>query len=627
MSSGLRRLFAAIPYVRAHAGAPVTGEKDDRSLVGLIVETQRDIAAVGADVEAVMELVLARSQALTGADGAMVGLVEGDELLARAASGISAGLVGRRRPLRETVARAAIEGGVPLLISDCETDPRINRELQKLTGDKSLICVPLFQGEQVIGALNVLSSSETRLTERDRQTMEMMSVILSAAVSYAALVAQSELNEYQAVHDALTDLPNRTLFRQRIAQAVAGGEAEGGFAVVIMDLDRFKEINDSMGHHAGDALLVEVARRVEGALRTSDMVARLGGDEFGLLLGAPTGPAGLETVLDLVREAIEEPIMFHDLPLAISSSMGVATFPEHGRDVETLLRHADVAMYAAKRSDLPFAVYDEADNRSDPSRLALIAELRRGLRRRELVLHYQPMGRLTSGVVDSAEALVRWNHPERGLVFPDAFIPLAQETGLIRPLTRYVLEEAVRQAREWQLGGLELAVSVNISARNLLDAEFPDQVERCLTEAGLPPALLELEITETTMLSDGARTQSALERLSGLGIRISIDDFGTGYSSSLASLRRLPISEIKIDRSFVMNMDGCEDDAVIVRSTIDLGRSLGLSVVAEGVESERVWSELRRLGCTSAQGYYLTRPVPADELEAWLAAREHDRAA
>jgi len=627
MSSGLRRLFAAIPHVRARAGAPATGEADDRSLLARIVETQRDIAAAGSDVEAVMELVLARSQALTGADGAMVSLVESDELLTRAASGISAGLVGRRQPLRETVARATIEGRVPLLISDCKTDPRINRELQKITGEGSLICVPLFQGEQVIGALNVLSSSETRLTERDRQTMEMVSVILSAAVSYAALVAQSELNEYQAVHDALTDLPNRTLFRQRIAQAVADGEAGGGSAVVIMGLDRFKEINDSMGHHAGDALLVEVARRVEGALRASDTVARLGGDEFGLLLGAPTGPAGLETVLDLVREAIEEPIMFHDLPLAISASMGVANFPEHGRDVDTLLRHADVAMYAAKRSGLPFARYDEADNRSDPSRLALIAELRRGLRRRELVVHYQPMARLASGVVDSVEALVRWNHPERGLVFPDAFIPLAQETGLIRPLTHYVLEEAVRQARAWQLAGLELAVSVNISARNLLDVEFPDQVERLLTEAGLPPALLELEITETTMLSDGARTKSALDRLSGLGIRISIDDFGTGYSSSLASLRRLPISEIKIDRSFVMNMDGCEDDAVIVRSTIDLGRNLGLSVVAEGVESERVWSELRRLGCTSAQGYYLTRPVPADELEAWLAAREQVRAA
>src|SRR6185312_6355666 len=450
-------------------------------------------------------------------------------------------------------------------------------------------------------------------TERHGQAIELLCVLLSAVAGHA--------------HDPVTNLPNRVGFRQRIQQAVANADRDGGFTVVVIDLDRFKEINDSMGHHAGDALLVEVARRVEGALRTSDMVARLGGDEFGLLLGTPTGTAGLETVLDLVREALEAPIVFHDVPLAISASMGVAAFPEHGGDVDTLLRHADVAMYAAKRSDLPFALYDEADNRSDPSRLALIAELRRGLRRRELVLHYQPKARLASGVVDSVEALVRWNHPDRGLVFPDSFIPLAQETGLIRPLTRHVLEEAVRQARAWQRAGLELAVSVNLSARNLLDVEFPDQVERLLTEAGLPPALLELEITETTMLSDGARTKSALDRLSGLGIRISIDDFGTGYSSSLASLRRLPISEIKIDRSFVMNMDGCEDDAVIVRSTIDLGRNLGLSVVAEGVESEQVWSELRRLGCTSAQGYYLTRPVPADELEAWLAARTRERAA
>jgi diguanylate cyclase (GGDEF)-like protein len=504
----------------SHAAAPRTDGDPDRSLLSLIVETQREITAAGPDVEAVVELVHARSRALTGA------------------------------------------GGAPL-------------------------------------------------TEAHGQAQELLSILLSAAVGHA--------------HDALTGLPNRAHFRRRIARLVAA-DSGNGFAVVIMDLDRFKEIIDLMGHDAGDALLVEVARRVEGALRTSDMVARLGGDEFGLVLATPGGTAGLETMLDLVREAIEAPIMFHDVPLAISGSMGVAAFPDHGADADTLLRHADVAMYAAKRSNLPFAVYDEADNRSDPSRLKLIAELRRGLRRRELVLHYQPKARLASGVVDSVEALVRWNHPERGLVFPDAFIPLAQETGLIRPLTRYVLEEAVRQSREWQLGGLELAVSVNLSARNLLDVEFPDQVERLLSEAGLSPSLLELEITETTMLSDGARTQSALDRLSKLGIRISIDDFGTGYSS-LAYLRRLPISEIKIDRSFVMNMVGCEDDAVIVRSTIDLGRNLGLSVVAEGVESEGIWTELRRLGCTSAQGYYLTRPVPADELRGWLAARERGRAA
>jgi diguanylate cyclase (GGDEF)-like protein/PAS domain S-box-containing protein len=737
---------------RAHAPRP---DEDDRGLLALIVETQREIVAAGSDVEAVMQLVLARSQELTGADGAMVSLVDGDELLTRAASGISADLVGRRRPLRETVARHAIDHGVPLLIEDCETDPRINRELQQLTGDKSLICVPLFQGGgRVIGALNVMSSSETRLTERNRETMEMLSVILSAAVSYAAeyeakraqgvaygrfrtlfegasigiarlgrderaadtnpaleellgysaaelaamsfrefthpedversaelygemmagrrdayqlevrfvrrdrnevwgqitavlerdsdgrpafavtmienitqrkvaesaLVAQSQLNEYQAVHDALTDLPNRTLFRQRIQHAVARSDEDGEFAVVIMDLDRFKEVNDSMGHHAGDALLIEVARRVESALRTSDMVARLGGDEFGLLLSTPSNTAGLVTVLERVREAVEAPIVFHDLPLAISASMGVASYPDHGRDVETLLRSADVAMYAAKRSDLPFAVYDSTHSQSDPSRLTLVAELRRALQRRELVLYYQPKAGLASGAVDSVEALVRWNHPDRGLVFPDAFIPLAQETGLIRPLTQYVLEEAIRQCRAWQSEGIELSVSVNLSARNLLDVEFPDQVERLLASSGLEPARLELEITETTMLNDGARTKAALDRLSGLGVRISIDDFGTGYSS-LSYLRQLPISEIKIDRSFVMNMDNCEDDAVIVRSTIDLGRNLGLKVVAEGVESEAVWQQLRRLGCTAAQGYYLTKPVPPDELRDWLAGR------
>jgi diguanylate cyclase (GGDEF)-like protein len=519
MSSGLRRLWAALPYARARVPATASGDESYPSLLELIFETQREITAAGTDVEAVTQLVLARSEALTCADGA----------------------------------------------------PR---------------------------------------TERHRQALELLSALLAAAVDRA--------------HDPLTGLPSRRRFQHRVQEAVS--TADAGFAVVLLDLDRFKEVNDSLGHDAGDALLVEVARRVDGALRTSDMVARIGGDEFGLLLGAPAGGAGLDSVLNLVREAIEAPIMFHDVPVAISGSMGVAIFPEHGRDAEMLMRHADAAGLAAKRSFVPFAVSDEAESSGDPSRLKLIADLRRGLHGRELVLHYQPKARLASGVVDSVEALVRWNHPERGLVFPDAFIPLAQETGLIRPLTRYVLEEAVSQCRAWRKDGLELAVSVNLSARNLLDVEFPDQVERLLSDAGLPPALLELEITETTMLSDGARTKSALDRLSALGIRISIDDFGTGYSS-LAYLRRLPISEIKIDRSFVMNMDGCEDDAVIVRSTIDLGRNLGLSVVAEGVESEGIWTELRRLGCTSAQGYYLTRPVPADELRAWLTAREHGRAA
>ena len=734
-----------------HPGAP-RPHVDDRALLTRIVETQREISAAGSDVENVMRVVLTRSQELTGADGAMVSLVDGDELLIRAASGITAPLAGRRYQLRESVARHAIDHGVPLLIEDCETDPRINRELQRLAGDKSLICVPLFQGGgRVIGALNVMSSSETRLTERNRETMEMLSVILSAAVSYAAefeakrargeaygrfrtlfegasigiarsgpdgcavdtnpaleeflgysaaelaamsfreythledversaalyrdmmagnrddyqlevrfvrrdgaevwgqitavlerdsedrpafavtmienitprkiaesaLVAQSQLNEYQAVHDALTDLPNRTLFRQRIQHAVARSEEDGEFAVVIMDLDRFKDVNDSMGHHAGDALLIEIARRVESALRTSDMVARLGGDEFGLLLATPTGTAGLATVLERVREAVEAPIVFHDIPLAMSASMGVAAFPEHGADVEALLRSADVAMYAAKRSDLPFAVYDAAQSHSDPSRLTLVAELRRALQRRELVVHYQPKAGLVSGTVDSVEALVRWNHPDRGLVFPDAFIPLAQETGLIRPLTQYVLEEAIRQCRAWQSEGIVLSVSVNLSARNLLDVEFPDQVECLLTQFGLDPAMLELEITETTMVSDGPRTIVALDRLSELGVRISIDDFGTAYSS-FSYLRRLPISEIKIDRSFVTNMDTSEADAAIVRTTIDLGRNLGLRVVAEGVESEAVWLQLRRLGCTSAQGYYLTKPVPADDLRAWL---------
>jgi diguanylate cyclase (GGDEF)-like protein/PAS domain S-box-containing protein len=757
------RLRTRLAALWRGAGATGSGGGRDPELLSRIVETQREIVTAGTDLAAVMQLVLERSQALTRGDGAMVNLVDGDELVTRAARGIATPTLGKRRPLASAVAWHAIANGTPILIADCETDPRVNRDLQQLIRDKSLICVPLFQGGgRVIGSLNVVSAADgRRLDEHDRETMEMLSMILSAAVSQAAesearraqaeaygrfrtlfegasigivrsdvdgrvvdtnpafaemlgytaaelhstrlgdyahpddsarseglfgellggerdsyqlevlfvrkdgaqmwgqttavierdeagrpqhvvtmiddistrkaaeaaLVEQSRLNEYQAVHDALTDLPNRTLFRQRVAQAAAASRETGeAVAVVIMDLDRFKEVNDSIGHHAGDALLVEIARRVEAVLRTSDMVARLGGDEFGLLLQAPTGVPGLATVLERVRAAIEQPVVLHDLPLAVSASMGVAVHPDHGDDVETLLRHADAAMYAAKRTDLPFAVYDAAENPSDPARLTLVAELRRALKRRELVLYYQPKAGLADGEVASVEALVRWNHPDRGLVYPDAFIPLAQETGLIRPLTLYVLEEAVRQCGAWRSEGLDLSVSVNLSARNLLDVEFPAQVEQLLARSALDPRRLELEITETTMLADGPRTKGVLDRLAGLGIRISIDDFGTGYSS-LAYLRELPISEIKIDRSFVTNMDECEDDAVIVRSTIDLGRNLGLTVVAEGVESESVWRQLGRLGCTAAQGYYLTRPVPPEELRAWLARRAAARRA
>jgi diguanylate cyclase (GGDEF)-like protein/PAS domain S-box-containing protein len=731
-----------------------TPDQPDR--LALIVETQREIASAGSDLQAVMQLIAERSQAITGADGAMVNLIDGDMLHTRAVSGIAAGVFDTRRPLATSVARYAIESGQPLLIEDAPSDPRINQDLRSKVGDRSLICVPLFRGAEVIGTLNVMSQSETeRLGEDQRQTMEILSVVLSAAVSRAAefearrgqaealarfrtlfesvsigilrlgrdgrvveanpaleqmlgytaaefaqmslrdymyaedlpgaeelfrgltsgeresfrlearyarkdgelvwghvsaalerdqdgepafavtmienittrkraegeLIRQAEISERQALHDPLTGLPNRLLFGDRIEHAIAQSERRGTrLGVVMMDLDRFKEVNDSLGHTAGDELLKEVADRLRGSVRSSDTAARLGGDEFGLLLPDLPEDEVVLRMIDRIRAAFVRPIHVQDLPLAIEASIGIAIFPDNGRSAELLIQRADMAMYNAKRESAPFYFYDEAADDCDPARLTLVTELRRAMEQRELVLHYQPKATLSDGDVGSVEALLRWQHPTQGLIYPDAFIPVAQETGLIRPLTLYVVDEALRQCRAWRDEGFELSVSVNLSTRNLLDLEFPSQVASLLARWEVEPGRLKLEMTESAMLANATRTTSVLHELSALGVKLSIDDFGTGYSS-LVYLRRLPIDEIKIDRSFVSAIGDEGDDLAIVRCTIDLGRNLGLDVVAEGVETRAVWDQLRELGCKSAQGYYLCRPVPPAELSTWLRER------
>ncbi|MGH2888358.1 MAG: putative bifunctional diguanylate cyclase/phosphodiesterase, partial [Solirubrobacteraceae bacterium] len=435
------------------------------------------------------------------------------------------------------------------------------------------------------------------------------------------LIRQSELNEHQALHDPLTGLPNRLLFGERIDQAIRQAQRNGTrLAVALMDLDRFKEVNDSLGHSAGDQLLCRVGERMGEAVRSSDTVARLGGDEFGLLLPDLEDREGAVPVVDRIRAGLERPVHVHSLPLAVEASIGIAIFPDHGADAQTLIQRADVAMYDCKRDSGSYTFYDESTHEYDVTRLTLVAELRRALSDRELLLHYQPKAALEDGEVRSVEALLRWMHPTRGMVYPDSFIPIAQETGLIGPLTLYVIEEALRQGRAWRDAGLDLAISVNLSTRNLLDRDFPRQVAGLLEQWEMDARWLELEVTESSMLANPVRAKAVLTELSELGLRLSIDDFGTGYSS-LAFLRQLPVDEIKIDRSFVMGMGSEVDDAVIVRSTVDLGRNLGLDVVAEGVETLELWNRLRDLGCKIAQGYFLSRPVPPDELASWLQTR------
>jgi diguanylate cyclase (GGDEF)-like protein/PAS domain S-box-containing protein len=451
----------------------------------------------------------------------------------------------------------------------------------------------------------LLDVTDQVLAEQDRDRAE------------AALRQQAELNRHQALHDSLTDLPNRVLFQDRVRQVILGAEREGGgVAVLVMDLDRFKEINDTLGHASGDRLLVEAARRLRTTLRGADSIARLGGDEFAILLHDGS-PSGVAAAAQRIHGAFAAPFSLDGLPLQIEASIGAATYPEHADDVEGLIQRADIAMYVAKRDNSGWELYDRSQDDHQPHRLSLISELRRAIDERELVLHYQPKLELRSGQVASVEALVRWHHPTRGLVGPNEFIDVVQETSLIKPLTLYVIDEALRQCRAWAAEGHPLAVAVNVSTRNLIDLDFPDQVAALLARWEVGPQQLELEITESAIVADMFRMRGVLERLGAMGLRISVDDFGTGYTS-LGYLRRLPISELKIDRSFVSHMATSEEDAVIVRSTIDLGRNLGLGVVAEGVEDPEVLQRLCELGCDVAQGYLMSRPIPADELTAWL---------
>ena len=445
-----------------------------------------------------------------------------------------------------------------------------------------------------------------------------LGVFLLVLVGYQRrLLRQAAASSHQALHDALTGLPNRELFADRVGQAIRAADRElQPAALLLLDLDRFKDVNDTLGHHHGDQLLREVGTRLQGALRQVDTVARLGGDEFAVLVPGATAE-GAAAVADKLRTALHAPLTLDGVTLDLDASIGIAVYPDHGNDTAELLQHADVAMYAAKQTHAGFMVYDPTVDQHSPRRLALLGGLRRALERNELVLHYQPKADLGTGRILGAEALVRWQHPDHGLLGPGEFIPLAERTGLIHPLTRWVLDTALRQASQWHRDGHQLSVAVNVSTRCLLDPSFPDQVAERLGAWQVPAGSLVLEVTESAVMADPARALDVLGRLHALGVRLAVDDFGTGYSS-MAYLKALPVDELKVDRSFVGQMADSSSDAVIVRSTIDLGHNLGLRVVAEGVESQEAWQSLEALGCDTAQGYYLGRPMPAADLEHWL---------
>jgi diguanylate cyclase (GGDEF)-like protein len=435
----------------------------------------------------------------------------------------------------------------------------------------------------------------------------------------SAIATREDEIRYQATHDALTGLPNRTLFLDRLSYAIAGAKRSAGPSVgmIMMDVDRFKEINDTLGHQVGDQLLIDIGRRLEHTLRQSDTVARLGGDEFAVMFTAPTFKHA-EDVAARIVGAFETPIILGDVSIDVNASLGIALYPLHADDAGTLMRHADIAMYDAKRDHSGVAVYEPGRDEHTLRRLSLMMDLRQAIARDELELYFQPKADVRSERVVHAEALVRWNHPRHGIMRPDEFIPLAEQSGKISLITKWVIRKAIAQCAEWRRDGLELTVAVNLSALDLFDSELPIFISGLLAEARLPPANIVLEITESAVMKDAAFAQKMLADLKRRGVCLAIDDFGTGYSS-LAHLKRLPVDELKIDKSFVLNLsEGATDDLVIVRSTIELGHNMGLVVIAEGVETAESWAILKRLGCDMAQGYFMSKPLPAEAFKAWL---------
>ena len=428
----------------------------------------------------------------------------------------------------------------------------------------------------------------------------------------------SREKEHQALHDSLTGLPNRKMILGELADRLdAAGRRKTSVALCLLDLDRFKEVNDTLGHQVGDRLLAVVAQRIQGALRPNDIVARLGGDEFAILLDPVSSADAAVEVAHRVRQALTRPFHVEGMLFELEASIGVAVFPEHGEDVDPIVRRADVAMYLAKEERTGVEVYVADRDRNSANRLSLLGGLRNALQNHELQVHYQPKISMSSGAVVGVEALVRWHHPQRGQIMPDEFIPMAEHSGLMAPLTEYVINESLEQVARWRLAGLEIPVAVNVSMRDLHGGNLLAVVAAALEQHDLPASLLVLELTERVLTRDSGEVNSTLNALRRLGVSASLDDFGTGYSS-MVLLKSLPIAEIKIDKSFVSRLTADPGDVTIVASIVDLAHGLGMKAVAEGVESQQVWDLLQGLGCDAVQGWYVSRPLDAEQATAWL---------
>ncbi len=445
-------------------------------------------------------------------------------------------------------------------------------------------------------------------------SVAMVPLCLAPVVGMYNSISRGARSEHAARHDSLTGLPNRAAFHEAAIRAVADNCVPA--AVLLIDLDRFKEVNDTLGHRYGDLLLIQVAQRFRDEIGDDGTIARLGGDEFAIIC-PDRGGDGAAGLAQRLADSLRAPFELEPMVVDTQASIGIALFPEHGSDVETLLQKADVAMYRAKEKSADLALYDEQHDHHSPAKLALTAELRTAVSTDEVAVWYQPELDLRSGNVTCVEALVRWEHPNLGLLMPGSFVRMAEQTNLIKPLTHRVIGLALQQVSEWNAVGLDLVVAVNISPQVLVDRSFAAQVVSALQLAAIPARQLRLEVTEGALMSDPVSARAVLEELNELGVGISIDDFGTGYSS-LSYLADLPVSEVKIDRSFVFRMSEGSAERIIVTSTIDLAHHLGMRAVAEGVEDVSLLSELQTLGCDAAQGYGIHRPAPGPDLTAWL---------
>jgi len=547
--------------------------------------------------------------------------------------------MGNKRAIRTTVDSSGKVWTIPLSEDQCAFERELYLSgrgalvtLERSTGASrqaiysrdayECLAAPLRAGEDFTGVLAVSDRADelSHFDNSDLQLFEAMAVHAGIAIRNDQLVCklrqEAAERDHRARRDSLTALPNRFDFREQLDHALSS-PSNLPLAVFLIDLDRFKEVNDTLGHGTGDLLLQEAGRRLQHALQNTGVLARLGGDEFAVLVLHMSASSQIDTIAQRLRAALLEPFAFDELPVEISGSVGISIAPRHGEDAATLMQRAEVAMYAAKSRPDGVAIYSAAIDTYSPRRLALVSELRNAIDRGDLTVYYQPIAEIATGRILSLEALVRWIHPQFGILPPDEFIPIAEHTGLIHPLTTFVLDHALAQLARWRKQGRLLTIAVNLSARNLLLDGFAREIERLITVYAIPPSNLTLELTESSVMADSPVSKATIMQLADIGVNLSIDDFGTGYSS-LSYLTHLPIHQIKIDKSFVQNMLTDPNDEIIVRSTLDLARNLGLQCVAEGVENKETWQRLYDMHADCAQGYFLAQPMNAQEFEMWL---------